>query len=306
MAATMIFVSCGPKNPDDDGGGGDAPINVESVALNETTATLVVGTTIDLEAEITPADATNKNVTWESDATAIATVADGTVTAVAPGTATITVTTEDGSKTATCEITVEAATVDVTGVELDTEKAHLITTDDEKNTLTLAASVLPADATEQGVTWSSEDETVATVVDGLITAVAPGTTTITVTTDDGDFTADCEITVTLHGFIIKDENITGTMGWEDAQLACTEGWRIPNGEELQCMCRSFHNEGGDNSIPTWPIDVPYWSSDTAQGMFGGETGARINFYSLSDPDCTISGAMFNSQAGYVRCIKDVE
>lgn len=82
-------------------------VSVESVALNKTTLELAVGSEEYLEAIINPANASNQNVTWESSNTAIATVNSlGKVTAVAPGTATITVTTEDGAKTATCEVTV--------------------------------------------------------------------------------------------------------------------------------------------------------------------------------------------------------
>jgi len=82
-------------------------VSVESVALNKTTLELAVGAEEYLEAIITPANASNQNVTWESSNTAVATVNSlGKVVAVAPGTATITVTTEDGTKTATCEVTV--------------------------------------------------------------------------------------------------------------------------------------------------------------------------------------------------------
>ncbi|NLI24571.1 MAG: T9SS type A sorting domain-containing protein [Bacteroidales bacterium] len=82
-------------------------VSVESVALNKTTLELAVGAEEYLEAIITPANASNQNVTWESSNTAVATVNSlGKVVAVAPGTATITVTTEDGAKTATCEVTV--------------------------------------------------------------------------------------------------------------------------------------------------------------------------------------------------------
>lgn len=82
-------------------------IHVESVALNKTTLQLAVGEEEYLEAIISPENASNPNVTWESSNTDVATVNSlGKVTAIAPGTATITVTTEDGSKTATCEVTV--------------------------------------------------------------------------------------------------------------------------------------------------------------------------------------------------------
>lgn len=83
-----------------------APVYVSGVSLDKTTATLKDGETVTLVATVTPDDADNKAVTWSSSNTAVATVADGKVTAVKEGTATITVTTQDGNKTATCAVTV--------------------------------------------------------------------------------------------------------------------------------------------------------------------------------------------------------
>lgn len=82
------------------------PVAVSGVSLNKNTTTLSVNDTEQLTATVTPSDATNQNVTWSSDDTDVATVVAGLVTAVAAGTATITVTTVDGNKTDTCEVTV--------------------------------------------------------------------------------------------------------------------------------------------------------------------------------------------------------
>ena len=87
----------------------DAQTNVPvtGVTLSQTELSLTEGNTAQLTATVKPDDATNKNVTWSSDDTSVATVdATGKVTAVSAGTATITVTTEDGEKTATCTVTV--------------------------------------------------------------------------------------------------------------------------------------------------------------------------------------------------------
>ena len=84
-----------------------ATVGVTGVTLNKTTLSLVRGTDETLVATVAPADAENKTVTWSSSNTAVATVnSSGKVTAVKVGTTTITVTTEDGGKTATCEVTV--------------------------------------------------------------------------------------------------------------------------------------------------------------------------------------------------------
>lgn len=87
------------------------PISVTSVSLDSSSASVKVGKTITLVATVSPSNATNKNVTWTSSSTAVATVSNaGVVSGVAAGTATITVTTADGNKTATCVVTVTEST----------------------------------------------------------------------------------------------------------------------------------------------------------------------------------------------------
>ena len=164
---------------------------VIGVSLDKTNAELTEGDKLTLTATVTPENATNKKVTWSSNNTSVATVNNGEVTAVAPGTATITVTTEDGGKTATCSVTVNAKVYPVTSVSLDKSSAELT----EGETVTLTATIAPANATNKNVSWSSSNTSVATVSNGVVTALAPGTATITVTTEDGGKTATCSVTV---------------------------------------------------------------------------------------------------------------
>lgn len=98
------FTAC--KSDDD----GDDDVSVTGVSLDRPTAELEVGGTLTLTKTIEPANATNQNVTWSSSNVEVATVENGTVKAVAAGTADITVTTEDGGKTATCTVTVKEKT----------------------------------------------------------------------------------------------------------------------------------------------------------------------------------------------------
>lgn len=170
-----------------------ATVAVTGVSLNKTNLELTEGEDETLTATVSPNDATNKNVSWSTSDESVATVNNGTVHAVGAGNATITVTTEDGEKTATCAVTVNAATVHVTGVSLD--KTTLGLTDDGYDTLT--ATVYPSDATDKSVTWSSSDESIATVENGTVYAVGDGSCTITVTTTDGGKTASCDVTVTV-------------------------------------------------------------------------------------------------------------
>ncbi len=172
-------------------------ISVESVSLNSQTGELRVGEQTTLIATITPDNATNKSVTWKSDNTEAATVENGVVTAVGEGKANITVTTVDGNKTATCEITVlpeeepEPEVINVENVTLNSQNEELKIGD----TVTLVATITPSNATNKNVTWSSDNTNVATVNNGVVRAVGEGKANITVTTVDGNKTAVCEITV---------------------------------------------------------------------------------------------------------------
>ncbi len=166
--------------------------SVQSISLNKSATTLTVGASETLTATVAPANATNKAVAWSSSNPAVASVTNGTVKANAPGTATITVTTADGNKTAGCVVTVKAATVPVTGVSLNKSATTLTVGASE----TLTATVAPASATNKAVTWSSSNPAVASVANGTVTANAPGTATITVATADGNKTAGCTVTIT--------------------------------------------------------------------------------------------------------------
>ena len=158
------------------------------VTLSQTELPLAKDATATLTATVVPSDATNQKVRWSSNNTAVAIVENGTVTAVSGGNATITVTTEDGNHTATCEVTV---TVSATGVTLSQTELPLA----KGAIATLRATVVPSDATNQKVRWSSNNTAVATVENGTVTAVSGGNATITVTTEDGNHTAICSVSV---------------------------------------------------------------------------------------------------------------
>ncbi|WP_273396283.1 Ig-like domain-containing protein [Thermophilibacter mediterraneus] len=171
---------------------------VTGVSLSPATLALKVSESASLTATIAPGNATNKAVEWKSDSTNVATVDnEGRVTAVGIGTATITVTAQsDNTKSAICTVTVTAATVPVTSVTLSQNQARLYY-NGTPNTLALTATVAPDNATNKVVAWTSSNSAVATVDgSGNVTAVAPGTATITVTTADGGMTATCLVTVT--------------------------------------------------------------------------------------------------------------
>ena len=174
---------------------GDVIYKVTGVSLSPKTLSLNPGKEGTLIATITPDNATDKSVKWESDDTSVATVNEnGKVTAVAEGSATITVTTADGGKTATCEVTVtQPAKTPVTSVTLDKTSLTL----DVGGSDTLTATVKPDNATTKTVTWSTSNENVATVdQNGNVKAVGAGTATVTAAASDGSGkTATCEVTV---------------------------------------------------------------------------------------------------------------
>ena len=165
---------------------------VSSVSINKTSDNMYIGDTSSLEAIIKPSNAGNKAVTWSSSDSSVVTINNsGLVKAISAGTAVITVTTADGNKTATCTITVTSRSVD--GVTLNKTSLALVRGKSE----TLTATIIPNNATNKNVSWSTSDASVATVTNGRVTAVGKGNAIITVTTEDGNKSATCDVSVTI-------------------------------------------------------------------------------------------------------------
>ncbi len=176
---------------------------VQTVSLNTTEAEIAKGKTLKLTATVFPEDSSNKKLTWTSADAKIATVANGVVTAKSAGTTTITCTAADGSKTATI-CTVEVF-LPVTAVAFESEKATAFVGGES---ITLSASVKPSDAKYTALTWSSSDESVATVdQNGVVTPIKAGKVTITVTANDKIEVSSKQKTVKC---IVKvDQPVTG-------------------------------------------------------------------------------------------------
>ena len=173
-------------------------VSVTEVGLNKTSTTLIEGETETLVATVMPENATDKSVVWESGNESAAAVSqEGLVTAVGEGKATITVKTNDGGFSASCEVTVNKKVIAVTGVKLSA--ASMTLREGEKGTLT--ATVEPANATNKNVEWWTSDLDVVSVIstsggsNGYVEARKAGKATVTVKTEDGEFSASCEITV---------------------------------------------------------------------------------------------------------------
>ena len=212
-------------------------VAVESVTLDKSSLELTEGETATLTATVKPDNATNKTVTWSSDKTSVATVdANGKVTAVAEGTATITA--KAGDKTATCSVTVKKNVIAVESVTLDITYTILNTGE----TLTLTATVKPDNATDKTVTWSSSNSSVATVdANGKVTAVAQGTAIVTAKA--GDKTATC--TVIVMKTDIPVESIT----LDKYYLEMTEG-------ETGTITATVKPDNATNKTVTWSSSNP--------------------------------------------------
>lgn len=181
-------------------------VSVTGVTVAQDAHEVEVGGTTQIKATVEPSDATDKKVSYKSSDDKVATVDDsGVVTGVKAGSAEITVTTNDGEKTAVSTITVTAKTIAVTGVTLDKSTLSL----EVGSTATLNATIAPSNASYKTVKFTSSDDAIATVDDkGKVTAVKAGTADITVESlADGSKTAKCELTVTAAA-PAKPQNVT--------------------------------------------------------------------------------------------------
>lgn len=171
-------------------------VKVTRISLNNTNLELKIGDTYNLSCNITPSNATNKNVEWSSSNSDIVSVENGKITAKTKGDATITVKSCDTGITATCNVKVlsKATSISLNKTELNLNK------DDTYN---LTYTIAPDDAANKDVEWSSSNADVASVENGKITAKKSGNATITVKATETGLSSSCSVTVTS-----KIENIS--------------------------------------------------------------------------------------------------
>lgn len=168
-----------------------AEVLAESVTLDQTTMELTVNGTGKLTATVKPDETTVKTIQWSSSDEAVATVgADGTVTALKEGSAVITA--KCGEKSAECTVTVKAEAVVPASITMEPTTLSLTV----GQTHALNATVLPENATDKTVTWSSDAPSIVDVAaDGTVTAKAVGMVTVTARTANG-LAVTCIVTVT--------------------------------------------------------------------------------------------------------------
>jgi len=183
-------------------------IPVYAIALNQTSASLYPSSTLALTATITPSNATDKTVSWSSNSTNATVNSSGVVTAVSAGSAVIRATTASGNLTAICTLTI---TVPVASVSI----SPISTTVNTGLTKQLTATIMPSNATNKAVTWSSTNTAITTVNSlGVVSGISTGSTTIHVQTADGGFTATSAVTVTIgvQNITLNTRNISLVKG----------------------------------------------------------------------------------------------
>lgn len=218
-------------------------IVVQSIKLNVSNFVLNIGDVKQLEVEIKPDNASNKEVSWTSSSPEIVSVAqDGKISALATGKAIIKA--MAGDQNAQCEITVvkaiESITLDLTDLKLTVGE-----------TGQLKATILPGDVTNPELSWSSEDPTIASVAAGLVTALKAGNTIVYA--QCGEVKASCHVTVVekpaaFHPFsLFAEYNVgvtpntfasshntedIGFFNFTDAQPVCPDGYHLPQEAEF--------------------------------------------------------------------------
>ncbi|MCI9513498.1 MAG: hypothetical protein HFF61_04090 [Oscillospiraceae bacterium] len=258
---------------------------VTGVTISAPSSTVAVGKSITLTANVTPSDATNKNVTWTSKDTLVATVNrdTGVVTGVKAGTATIVATTVDGGMTATCNVTV-TGNVAVTGVSLN----YSTRTISVGETFRLTPTIAPSNATNKEVTWASSATAYATVdSSGNVKGIKAGTTTITVTTKDGSKKATCAVTVTKTAA----DTITYRVS-ENEEAAF-------NRSDFNKVCKGLTGSALDYvrfTLPSASRGVLYYDYDSSDTNNTKVSSSKKYYYTAPDP--YIERISFVPKSGY--------
>lgn len=232
-----------------------------------------------LSVTITPSNATTKGLRWSSSNSNVASVNDGVVTGIAPGTATVTCVTTDGSKkSASCTVVVKQG---VTGITLNKTNITL----GVGNSAQLTASVHPSNASNKSVSWSSSNNGVASVDNsGRVTGNGVGTATITCR--NGDITAYCNVTVAN----VSNGNTyvpSGAHGNGNSGSAGPGNTNNSNNGNTVTVSNDSNNSGNDvNNVPENEGDVIELPSDdfsqAVEDLFSKNNDDSSKKYEITD------------------------
>ena len=264
-------------------------VSVSSVSISPTTKTLAIGESFTVTATVSPSNATNKGVTFTSSNSSVATVGSttGSVAALAAGTTTITVTTTDGSKTASCTVTVSEKKVESISISPNTLSLKI------DASYQLSATVSPDNATNKAYTWSSSDETVATVSStGSVTAVKIGTANIYATATDGsNVKGTCVVTVT-------DSSVTPTPVSDSATIT-VQGSKTAN-QEWALSTSDFDTDGV--TLQSVSSSKLYGSGDANIRFSSSNNGGSLtlNFSSILITGVILHVSQYNTETANVK------
>ena len=178
-------------------------IPVTSVTISQPTAEMIVGETVQLKATVLPDNASDKTIQWASSKQSVATISEnGLVTAIAEGSSTITATA--GEKSISCQVIVSKKVIAVTSIYLNKKELTLVEGEEE----TLVATIMPENATDKTVEWSSSSPDIARVNNGQITAIKAGEATITAKV--GEQSASCKVIVSNRVIAVESIELNKT------------------------------------------------------------------------------------------------
>lgn len=253
-------------------------IKVTGISLNNTNLELKIGDTYNLSCNITPSNATNKNIEWSSSNSDVVSVENGKITAKSKGEATITVKSCDTGITSTCNIKVLSK---VTNISLNKTELNL----NKGDTYNLTYTIAPDDAANKDVEWSSSNADVASVENGKITAKRAGNATITVKATETGISSSCNVTVTAkvesislakeEYKVIKDRYLTiipvispddatnkeYSIAIEDESIAKIEDGKI-KGKDFGETNVTFKTKDGEKSVTAKIKVIDISESDT--------------------------------------------
>ena len=250
--------------------------NVENITLNKTETEIVEGNTEKVIATITPENATNKNITWTSQDEAIAKVNGGIITAVKEGTTIITATTEDGNKQANITVTITKNNtvpeiVNVENITLNKTETEIL----EGNTEKIIATISPENATNKNVIWTSQDETIAKVNSGIITAVKQGKTIITAATEDGNKQANIKVTVTKNNTVSEAIKVNGlTLNKTVIEMEV--------GEAISSLIVTISPENATNKNVKWLSDNENIVTVSNAGIITAKKAGKANIIVITE------------------------
>lgn len=199
-------------------------VEVTSITLDKSNIEVKEGETATLTATIHPDNATDKNVTWSSSDSKIASITNGVVTGISVGTATITATSSNGKK-ANCIVSVISdgpVIVEVTSISLISKEVTM----KEGDVYTLTATVYPENATDKTVKWISSDPEIVSVNNGVVTGLNPGEAIVTASTSNG-ISASCNFIITeqpveivyVERIELSEMEVSGEIGTEIVLIA---------------------------------------------------------------------------------------